>query len=148
MALYGNESFDVYFAPPLNSPIGLLKVGDQISVDIEPQAKSNSVDTSDGTRNLINKNDKSNQVKFERLDFPPNNEEHLALQDMIEINRFIPSCTITSRMRYQDEVEYLAIKSFFDGVIVPSEKWTPGDSWRQNLTVNFDKRDPDEFILI
>ena len=139
MAAYGSEAFEVYFGTVLSDSTPLIKCGDQINVDVEPQANQSSIDTSDGTRNLINKRNESSQLKFERLDFPEDINQYNALQNMIEVDKRIAVCTITSSMRFQNGQEYLKKQTFLDGVVVPSESWSASDDWKQTLTVNFNK---------
>ena len=148
MAAYGSETFDVYFGTDLDDPQGLIKCGHDTNVSIDPQANQKTVDTSDGSVNLINRRNKSVKVVFEKLDFAANEEEYLALQEMIEINKRIPICTITSQMRWQDNTEYIKKQTFFEGTVVPSEKWQADSDWQMTLTVNFDKQEPTQAIRL
>jgi len=139
MGAYGSETFDVYVGTSIFDSTPLIKCGDQIKVDISPQVNKSNVDTSDGTRNLINKRNESSEVKFERLDYSEGMDHYLTLQEMIEVDKRIAVATITSLMRFQDDQEYLKKQTFLDGVVVPSESWGASDDWRQTLTVSFNK---------
>lgn len=148
MTDYGAKKFDVYFGTDPDDDNGLIKCGHQISVKIDPQAQQNSQDTSDGSIQMVNRMNESVDVTFEGLDFAQNEEEFLALQQMIEINKIVPIGIIVSQNRFKNGKEYIKRQVFYDGTVVPSESWSPGDDWQRSLPVKFSKQDPSKIIML